>query len=56
MSIPAVQKRLSTLAELREALAAFGQVPAYEDHPDYYQDWGEEGEFKVQVGKGECAV
>lgn len=49
-------RRLANLAQLRQALAAYEQVPTYEENPDYYRDWGELFDFEVKVGKGECAM
>ena len=40
---------------IRELLSDLVQLPPYEEAPEFYNDWGEEGEFKVQVGRGECA-
>jgi ferredoxin-nitrite reductase/sulfite reductase (ferredoxin) len=39
-----------------EILAEFTQLPAYEEAPDGFQDWGEEELFQVKTGVGECAV
>ena len=44
---------LATMA--REVLGDLAQLPPYEEAPELYTDWGEEREFKVQVGRGECA-
>jgi ferredoxin-nitrite reductase/sulfite reductase (ferredoxin) len=40
---------------MRELLSDLVQLPPYEQAPELYNDWGEEREFKVQVGRGECA-
>ncbi|MBI3943935.1 MAG: hypothetical protein HY326_13035 [Chloroflexi bacterium] len=40
---------------IREALADLAELPPYEEDPELYTDWGEEEEFKVEVGRGECA-
>lgn len=40
--------------EMQKLLGDLAQLPPYEQAPDLYSDWGEE-EFKVQVGRGECA-
>lgn len=40
---------------MRKVLGDLTQLPPYEQAPELYTDWGEEGEFKVQVGRGECA-
>lgn len=35
----------------------FQEIPSYETAPEYYEDLGDEGKpFKMEVGKGECAV
>ncbi len=50
------KRRENGLAQtMREVLADLVQLPPYEQAPELYTDWGEEGEFKVQVGRGECA-
>lgn len=36
-------------------LADLEQVPDYEADPDFYKDWGEKTDFKLKIGKGECA-
>ena len=42
---------------IKDILKEYGDIPSYEDDPDFYKDWGhEEEEFGVQQGvKGECA-
>jgi len=42
-------------AMVQELLGDLTQLPSFEETPELYTDWGEEGEFKVQVGRGECA-
>ena len=50
------KRRRNGLAQaMQEVLADLVQLPPYEEAPELYNDWGEEGEFKVQVGRGECA-
>ena len=39
-----------------ESLAEFTQIPNYEEAPDGFTDWGEEGTFELKTGVGECAV
>lgn len=56
MSLSMEKERITRLSELRQALAVYERVPSYEENPDYYKDWSEEAEFKVEAGKGECAV
>jgi mRNA-degrading endonuclease YafQ of YafQ-DinJ toxin-antitoxin module len=40
---------------VQEMLADLALLPPYEEDHELYRDWGEEREFKVQVGRGECA-
>lgn len=50
------RRRQSGLVEaVQKALSDLAQLPPYEEAPEFYSDWGEEGEFKVEVGQGECA-
>lgn len=50
------QRRRNGLAQaVQQALSDLARLPPYEEAPALYSDWGEEGEFKVQVGRGECA-
>ncbi len=50
------KRRENGLAQtMREVLGDLAQLPPYEQAPELYTDWGEEGEFKVKVGRGECA-
>lgn len=50
------QRRQNGLVQaVQEALSDLTQLPSYEEAPELYSDWGEEGEFKVEVGRGECA-
>lgn len=39
-----------------EILAEFTQLPAYEEAPDGFRDWGAEEAFQPKTGAGECAV
>lgn len=56
MSVNAIQTEAKDLvAVVRQALADLDEVPPYEVSPGDYADWGDEGEFRVKVGKGECA-
>ncbi len=41
---------------IKSALNEFTKLPAYQENPKAYMDWGEEAEFHLKVGKGECAV
>lgn len=42
-------------AAVRAALADLAELPPYEEAPELYSDWGDDGEFKVWKGRGECA-
>ncbi len=42
-------------AAVRAALADLAELPPYEAAPDLYSDWGDDSEFKVWKGRGECA-
>ena len=44
---------LSTL--IGSALADLERVPEYEANPDAYKDWGQDTDFKLKTGRGECA-
>lgn len=42
--------------EVRNLLADFTKVPSYMDAPDIYRDLGDDaGEFRAEIGQGECA-
>ncbi|RTH06560.1 ferredoxin--nitrite reductase, partial [Thermus scotoductus] len=44
-------------ASFKPLLEDLQTIPSYEEAPEYYQDLGAEGEtFRVQLGRGECAV
>ena len=50
------ERRENRLAHaIQQLLGDLAQLPPYERAPELYTDWGEQGEFKVQVGRGECA-
>jgi len=42
---------------IKDEITEFTEIPAFEDDPSFYQDWGhEEEKFELQKGiKGECA-
>ena len=40
----------------KQLLGEFTTLPRYAERPDLYGDLGIEGEFKVKMGKGECAA
>jgi sulfite reductase (ferredoxin) len=41
---------------LKEMLDEFVKVPAHDDHPEFYSDWGDPREFTTgDMGTGECA-
>ncbi len=42
--------------KLQQELNEFTEIPPYEQDPKMYRDWTDEEEFKLKVGKGECAV
>ena len=44
------------LPALKQMLDKFTALPPYAERPDLYGDLGIEGEFKVELGKGECAA
>ncbi|MCS7220920.1 MAG: hypothetical protein RML36_10215 [Anaerolineae bacterium] len=51
------ERRENRLARaVQQLLDDLAQLPPYEQAPELYTDWGEQGEFKVQVGRGECAL
>lgn len=58
MSVPtaATAGKVAKLSDLRALLASFEQIPAYDENPDYYKDWGQKGEFVLKVSKGECMI
>ena len=41
---------------LAKDLHEFTELPPMDQAPDLYKDWGDETGFKLNVGKGECAV
>ena len=41
---------------VKQLLNEFTTLPPYSKRPDLYGDLGFEGEFKVEIGKGECAA
>jgi len=44
-------------AKLKELVAPFTTVPAFDQDPSMYEDLGDPGKpFKVEMGKGECAA
>ncbi len=44
------------LPHIKKHLDEFTTLPPYSERPDLYGDLGHEGEFKVEIGKGECAA
>jgi sulfite reductase beta subunit-like hemoprotein len=45
------------IPKFKEMVQEFQQIPSYEEAPEYFEDLGAEGvAFKMEVGKGECAV
>jgi sulfite reductase beta subunit-like hemoprotein len=43
-------------ARVKEVVAEFTQLPAYEKDPTLYFDWGDTSDFKAEIGVGECAA
>ncbi len=42
--------------EAREMIRPFMEIPAYEEQPEFFTDWGDPREFTLgDLGKGECA-
>lgn len=41
---------------IKTEVETFRTLPSYEQSPQMYQEWGEFGDFKVQIGQGECAA
>lgn len=41
---------------VQNALGDLLEIPPYEAAPDLYLDYGDTEEFKVKLGKGECAA
>jgi sulfite reductase (ferredoxin) len=44
------------LPHIKQLLDEFTTLPPYSEHPEMYGDLGIEGEFKLEMGKGECAA
>ena len=40
---------------LKKEMDSFRSLPSFSERPDMYEDLGAFGEFKLEVGKGECA-
>jgi sulfite reductase (ferredoxin) len=40
---------------LKAELKQFDSMPALEEDPDFYSDWGNSERFAVMLGEGECA-
>ena len=45
-----------TPAKLTESIKPFTTLPSYDEEPEMYGDLGVEGEFKLEIGQGECAA
>jgi sulfite reductase beta subunit-like hemoprotein len=43
-------------ARVKELVQEFTQLPAYEQSPEMYFDWGDTSDFKAEIGVGECAA
>jgi sulfite reductase (ferredoxin) len=45
------------IPKFKEMVREFQEIPTYEAAPELYEDLGDEGKpFRMEVGKGECAV
>lgn len=42
--------------KLKEALKDLTELPAFEESPERYRDWGSEEGFAIETGPGECAA
>ncbi|HNA60594.1 MAG TPA: nitrite/sulfite reductase [Elusimicrobiota bacterium] len=43
-------------ARVKSEIQEFTTLPPFEQNPSLYYDWGENAEFKVDIGVGECAA
>jgi sulfite reductase beta subunit-like hemoprotein len=41
---------------IKEEVEQFRALPPYEEKPEMYHEWGENTDFKVEIGQGECAA
>jgi len=41
---------------LKKEMDPFRSLPPFSERPDLYEDLGAQGEFKLEIGKGECAA
>lgn len=39
---------------LQDELKPFSSLPAYEEAPDLYKDWGSDQDYRIEARKGEC--
>lgn len=42
-------------ARVKELLAVYAELPAYETDPSAFRDWGETDDYNPAMGQGECA-
>lgn len=42
--------------KVKEIVTPFTTLPAYEQNPELYFDWGDTSDFKAEIGVGECAA
>jgi len=42
-------------SRLKTELAAYAELPPYEQNPQLYFEWGENKDFVAEIGQGECA-
>jgi sulfite reductase beta subunit-like hemoprotein len=43
-------------ARVKDEVLPFTQLPSYEKEPSLYRDWGDDTDFKAEIGAGECAA
>jgi sulfite reductase beta subunit-like hemoprotein len=43
-------------SRLKEEVESFRSLPPFEEKPEMYYEWGEDHDFKVEIGQGECAA
>ncbi len=41
---------------IKDEVEPFRTLPPYEEKPEMYQEWGENHDFKAEIGQGECAA
>jgi sulfite reductase beta subunit-like hemoprotein len=43
-------------SRIKEEVEPFRSLPSFEEKPEMYYEWGENRDFKVEIGQGECAA